>query len=75
MKPGWKTTEFWAAILTGLGIVGVAFGVLTSIEVDTIVAAVTQLVAAVTMLVIAVQPVVAYIKGRAEVKASAEFSG
>ena len=73
MKPGYKTSEFYVTIFAALGSLAVAFGVLAQAEADSLSTAIGQLASAIIVLVGAVQPVVAYIKGRAEVKSAAEF--
>ena len=75
MKPGYKTSEFYVTIFAALGSLAVAFGVLAQGEADSLVSAIGQVASAVIVFVGAVQPIVAYVKGRAEVKASAEFNG
>ena len=74
MKPGYKTSEFYVTIFTALGSIAVAFGVLSQAEASELAAAVGQVAAAVIALIGAVLPVVAYVKGRASVKSSAEFA-
>ena len=70
MKPGYKTSEFYVTIFAALGSLAVAFGVLAQAEADRLSTAIGQLASAIIVLVGAVQPIVAYVKGRAEVKAA-----
>jgi len=74
MKPGFKTSEFWLTVLAGVFGVVVLFGALTGSEADSIVAAVELLIKSVTGLVVALAPLIAYIKGRAEVKQAGEYA-
>ena len=73
MKPGYKTSEFYVTIFAALGSLAVAFGVLAQAEADSLSTAIGQLASAIIVLVGAVQPVVAYIKGRAEVKTAEQW--
>jgi len=74
MKPGYKTSELWLTVVSAIGMIAVAFGALTEVEVNSIVAAITQAVTAVGALYVAVKPVVAYIESRADVKSAKEYN-
>jgi len=74
MKPGYKTTEFYVAVVSGLGMIAIAFGILSKADLDNLTQALTGVVGAVGALLIAIKPIVAYIESRADVKASAEYS-
>ena len=68
MKPGVRASEFWLSILGMFMPIVVAFGIVSQAEANDIVTAVTQFIAALAHVGAAFGPVVAYIKGRTELK-------
>lgn len=67
-KPGWKSSEFWLALVFQILPVLVIIGIVTTEEADTLAQAITQAVAAVGALVAAMLPIIRYIDSRKEVK-------
>ena len=72
MKPGYKTTEFWLAVLAQLVPLLVLVGVLAADEAQALIDTGERAVAAVAALLAAAWPIVKYIEGRAKVKAGKE---
>jgi len=62
MKPGYKTTEFWLALVNAVLMVLMATGVITDTDGEQIEGLAGQLIAAVL-------PIALYVWGRAKVKA------
>jgi len=70
VKPGWKSTEFWMAILTPAISLLVAFGVMQQEEGDQVVVLVQNLFGGILALFGVLLPVIEYIKSRGKVKSS-----
>ena len=64
IKPGYLTTEFWATVVNAVVMFIVAFGVLDQSQAD-------ELVALALPLIGAILPIIAYVWGRAKIKAKA----
>jgi hypothetical protein len=70
MKPGYKTSEFWIALVAQIIPFMILFGVVTADEAETVNESITQLIAAIFAAAASIAPIVAYIQGRAKVKAN-----
>lgn len=68
MKPGYKTTEFWIAIISQALTVLVLLGVVTIGDAATLSDALGKIVGAVFALIASAAVVIAYIRGRVELK-------
>jgi len=70
MKPGYKTTEFWLALLAQLLPLLVLTGILSPDEVSAIETSTLEVVKVVGSLIVAVIPLWRYIDSRAKIKSS-----
>lgn len=68
LRPGWRSSEFWATLAGLLVSALVMFGVVKPHEHQEVAETVTQCVAAAVALVTAAAPLVTYIKSRTHLK-------
>lgn len=71
VTPGWRTTEFWTALISQAVAVLVLIGVITGDDAQTLEAALVQIAIAALAIAGAAAVVWQYIKSRTEVKTAA----
>lgn len=71
IKPGWKTTEWWATVIVQLISALTLFGVINASEGATLEASLKQGLLGVSALLASVWSVVELIKGRVQIKSEA----
>lgn len=71
IKPGYKTSEFYIALVGPAISLLIAFGVISPDQGEEIESAAVQLIMAIFAVIVAVAPVVTYIWSRAKVKSAA----